>query len=74
VSAQFAEYNLGMRITEEQHNNLYKYTVGSYRQVEAAVTACNDVRNKGITDAFVVAYHKGERISMVEAYRILGRN
>lgn len=77
INEPFAKYALGMKITEEQHEDeqgaLYKYVVGSYRQVDAAVEACNEVRSKGIKDAFVVAYHKGNRISMAEAYALLNK-
>ncbi|MDR2938628.1 MAG: hypothetical protein LBU92_06825 [Prevotellaceae bacterium] len=79
IDEPFAKYGLGMKITEELHsddaNNFsYKYVVGSYKQLDVAVEACNEVRSKGIADAFVVAYYKGNRITMTEAYELLNRN
>jgi len=79
VNDAFDKFGLGMKVMEERHeddNNLYiyKYVVGSFRQVDAAIEACNEVRGKGIKDAFVVAYHKGSRITMADAFNMLSKN
>lgn len=78
VNEPFAKFGLDMKITEERYTDetqsyIYKYVVGSYKSVDAAVEACNEVREKGITDAFVVAYYRGKRITMAEAYNLLNK-
>jgi outer membrane biosynthesis protein TonB len=79
IDEPFARFNLDMKISEERYPDesaqgyIYKYVVGAYRSVDAAVEACNEVRSKGIADAFVVAYHRGKRISMAEAFNLLNR-
>ncbi len=78
VNEPFAKFGLDTKITEERYTDetqsyIYKYVVGSYKSVDAAVEACNEVREKGITDAFVVAYYRGKRITMAEAYNLLNK-
>ncbi len=55
-----------------EHNGLFKYTAGSFNQLEEAKTYMKTVRSKGYKDAFVVAFYKDKRISLSEASKIDG--
>jgi N-acetylmuramoyl-L-alanine amidase len=52
------------------HNGLYKYTSGHYSTLNEASKQQSILRKKGFTDAFVVAFNNGERISSTEAEEI----
>ena len=52
------------------HNGMYKYTSGHFGSPDQAVKHQAVVREKGFTDAFVVAFLKGERITMKQAREI----
>jgi len=51
------------------HNGLYKYTSGSFTDLNKATAHQSVIRKAGFTDAFVVAFRNGERISMEEALK-----
>jgi hypothetical protein len=46
------------------------YTVGSYNDATAAENVKSEVIAKGITDAFVIAFNNGEKISLEEAKKL----
>jgi N-acetylmuramoyl-L-alanine amidase len=52
------------------HDGLYKYTSGRYDKINDASRHQAAVRQLGYTDAFVVAFYKGERIGLAEARKI----
>jgi N-acetylmuramoyl-L-alanine amidase len=54
-----------------QHGGLYKYTVGSYRELTRAEEMLAEVKGRGFTDAFIVVFRNNERIPQAEADRIL---
>ena len=58
-------------VGERTNSGLTRYTAGLFKDFETANTAKNGIRAKGYSDAFVVAYLNGERISISEARRIL---
>lgn len=53
------------------HDGLYKYTSGSFSTIEAALDHRTQLKRQGYTDAFVVAFYKGERITMNHARELL---
>ena len=53
-----------------EHNGLYKYTSGSYGSLNQAKAHQIKVHSKGFTDAFVVAFHVDNRISISEAVKL----
>ncbi len=51
----------------ESADNLNKYTIGQFRDLEVAEAFKKDLRKLGIKDAFIVAYSDGKRITLEEA-------
>lgn len=56
------------------HSGYYKYVAGNYSSLDEAATNLHLVRNKGFSDAFVVAFKDGKRISPKEAMKIIEEN
>jgi len=54
------------------HNGMYKYTYGQEYSLDDAVKLQERMKSMGFTDAFVVAFQKGERITIDEAKKQLG--
>lgn len=54
-------------------NGTYRYTTGSFTQVNEAVNLQKKVRDMGFKDAFIVAFHNGQRISLQQAKELLGK-
>ena len=52
-------------------DKLFKYTAGSETTLEGAKTLLDEIRKKGFSDAFIVAFHAGERITIDEAKKLL---
>jgi hypothetical protein len=48
-----------------------RYTAGNFNKIENANAVKNDLRSLGYSDAFVVVYYNGKRISLNEALGIL---
>jgi len=55
-------YNIDREINEEVYNNWRKYTVGNFKSINEARILCQEMIDKGISDAFIVIYKNGERI------------
>ncbi|MBP7497241.1 MAG: hypothetical protein KA792_06235, partial [Bacteroidales bacterium] len=53
------------------NNGYYRYYSGIYKDKNNAVAAKNAIIDKGIKDAFVVVFYKGQRISSAELKTIL---
>lgn len=56
-------FNISEEITEEASHNWRKYTVGRFSSLEDAKILKRKMIDKGITDAFVVIYNNGRRIT-----------
>ncbi len=60
----------GMPVWEYKNNDLHKYTVGLFEQVEPAKKLKVEMREKGFENAFVVAFKGNERISIEKAIKM----
>ncbi|MFT6801278.1 MAG: hypothetical protein ACJA2N_000447 [Salibacteraceae bacterium] len=58
-------------VGEKTESGLTRYTAGLFKDFEKANSAKNGIRAKGYSDAFVVAYLDGKRISISEARKVL---
>ena len=58
-------------VSSYYHNGLFKYTSGHFATNNQAERNLSAIRNKGFKDAFIVAFHKNERISISEAKRLI---
>jgi len=56
-----------------EHNGMYKYTSGNFPTVEDAKIYQKKVKDAGFSDAFVIAFYKGNRISISEAQVIINQ-
>ena len=50
-----------------QEESMYKYQVRNFTQLSAATNVKYSVQQQGFPDAFIVAYHHGQRISLEQA-------
>jgi N-acetylmuramoyl-L-alanine amidase len=55
-----------------QHNGMYKYTYGEEKDIDKAKQLQTRMHAKGFSDAFIVAFYKGNRISLDKAKTLLG--
>lgn len=55
-----------------RHNGMYKYTYGGETDLEKAKKLQARMQASGFPDAFIVAFHHGERISLDQAKNLLG--
>jgi N-acetylmuramoyl-L-alanine amidase len=53
-----------------ENNDLYKYTVGAFKKFSSANELKKIMREKGFEHAFVVAFHKNERINLEKAIKL----
>jgi N-acetylmuramoyl-L-alanine amidase len=56
-----------------RHDGFYKYAVGDETTLDGAEKLLDDVRRKGVKDAFIVIFRNGSRIPQEEASRLLGK-
>jgi cell division protein FtsN len=64
-------YNLSPLYNDLTKSGLIRYTVGQFVDYNQAIQKRNEIRQKGIRDAFVTAYRNGERISITTARKAL---
>ncbi len=60
-------YNISPLNSERTDNGLIRYTTGRFTSETTASKAKNSIAGKGITDAFVIAYYNGKRVSLSQA-------
>jgi len=65
------QYNITEPIVEEHIDGWYKYTVGSYPNIEEAQKLKDTFIAKGRTDVFIVAYNNGQRVTIDQAKALL---
>jgi hypothetical protein len=58
---------------ETTSNGYIRYTAGNFNKLENANAVKNDLRNLGYSDAFVVVFYNGKRISLNEALDIMSK-
>ena len=61
-------------VWEYKDNGLYKYTVGNQKDIKSAYALQVELRKKGFSGAFVVAFINGKRIPVREAEKLLNVN
>jgi N-acetylmuramoyl-L-alanine amidase len=65
----------GLEIFEYQDNTLFKYCAGSFpNDLQGAKNYKNELIQLGFTNAFVVAFLDGERISIEKAIKLAEKN
>lgn len=57
-------YRLPYPVVETYQDGLYRYSVGSFQNYSAAMAAGKEIRNHGVSDAFVVTYRNGLRVPL----------
>ena len=60
----------GLPVWMYENNKLFKYTVGAYKDFDSANSLKKKMREKGFEHAFVVAFHKNERINLEKAIKL----
>ncbi len=58
-------------VWEYKDGGLYKYTIGNKRDIQSASALQSELRKKGFSDAFVVAFQNEKRILVKEALKLL---
>ena len=58
-------------IWEYKESGLYKYTIGNKRDIQSASALQSELRKKGFSDAFVVAFQNEKRIPVRKALNYL---
>jgi len=53
-----------------EQSGMYKYVSGSFTNIDKAINHQKFIREKGFTDAFLVAFHNNKRITITEAKHI----
>lgn len=64
-------FQVDTRVIEVKEGNLYKYQICCFNSLNEAVQIQNKIRKNGYKDAFVAPYHGDQRISIIDAERLL---
>ena len=64
-------YNIEPLMTSRLPNGQIRYSAGMYNSIDEARPKKLEAIDKGIQDAFITAYYNGQRITLIEAQRIL---
>ncbi|MCK9203171.1 MAG: N-acetylmuramoyl-L-alanine amidase [Bacteroidales bacterium] len=73
IGAHSAKFSTFSNVKMYQHNGMYKYTVGDEPNLQAAVRLLDQVKRKGVKDAFIVIFRNNQRIPQEEANRLMGK-
>jgi len=65
-----AIYNINDNIRTDMHEGLTKFLIGSFNDYKGARDKRENIKNKGVSGAFVTAYNSGKRITIQEALMI----
>ncbi|MBI1838245.1 MAG: hypothetical protein HYR91_13370 [Flavobacteriia bacterium] len=66
--------NISPIVSKRLPNGQIRYSSGMFHSVEDAKPKKEEAITRGITDAFITAYYKGERINLNEAKKLLDEN
>ena len=66
--------NIEPVVSKKLPNALVRYSTGMFHSIDEARPKKEEAIARGIADAFITAYYKGERITLVEAKRLLDQN
>ncbi|MEY3199115.1 MAG: hypothetical protein RJA13_1073, partial [Bacteroidota bacterium] len=69
-----ALYDLDQLMTIRLANGQIRYSTGKYTSVEEAQMKMQNAIERGVKDAFITAYYKGNRISLEEAQKLIKDN
>ena len=58
------KYTINRRVMEYHRNGLYRYIAGNFNTYSSADSYANDLRRRGIYDAFVVVFRNGEKVRL----------
>ena len=61
-------------VSSYKEGNLHKFTVGNSTTIEQAIMLLNKAKKHGFNDAFIIAFYKGDKISIKEAKQIIKTN
>ena len=64
------DYNISPLVMQRV-NNLYKYSTGIFPSISVANQRKEEIKQKGISDAFIVAYYNGSRITIAKSLEII---
>ena len=59
--------------TSKSAKGQIRYSSGKFQSVDDAKTRRNEAVEKGVADAFIVAYYQGKRITIAEANQLIAR-
>ncbi len=60
-----------LKVEYYQHNHLYKYTYGHYKNLQDAMVELEKLKSYGFNDAFIVAFNNHVRINMKDAIELI---
>lgn len=58
------KYSIYRKVMEYHRNGLYRYIAGNFNTYSRAASYANDLRRRGIYDAFVVVFRNGEKVRL----------
>lgn len=67
-------FNLDPIVTLKTPSGLFRYSTGTFKDLESAVARKEQIVKIGITDAFATAYYNGERITIEKALSLIEEN
>ena len=64
-------FNLTPLVTKKTSENHFRYSTGTFNSAGEATIRKDEIVKIGVTDAFVTAYYRGERISIEKAQELI---
>jgi N-acetylmuramoyl-L-alanine amidase len=73
IGVNAPDFSRFTKVKMYRHGGMYKYTVGDESTLKDAQRLLDQVKTKGVKDAFIIIFRDGERIPQDEARRLLGK-